>query len=257
MKPLIFDSHAHYDAPAFNSCREKLLSSLPESGVCGVVTCGCDGESSRAAIALAEKYSYIYAAVGIHPENLDSKTTIEEIQELSSNPKCVAIGEIGLDYYWNNKNKSEQIKIFEAQLELANCLQIPVIIHDREAHCDTLELLKKYRPAGVVHCFSGSLEMASELIALGMYIGFGGVITFKNARKLPDIVKLLPEDRMLIETDCPYLAPEPFRGAVCNSAMIIHTAQKIAELRGCLAENILKQTKENAERLFGIKQEQI
>lgn len=249
---LIFDSHAHYDDAKFDSCRDELLALLPENGVCAVVTCGCDGGSSRAALALAQRYDYLYAAVGIHPENLESGTSVEEIERLSRAPKCVAIGEIGLDYYWDKEHCQLQQEVFERQLELANRLGLPVIVHDRDAHADTLALLKKHRPRGVVHCFSGSPEMAREILALGMYIGVGGVITFKNARRLPEVVRLLPEDRLLVETDCPYLAPEPFRGRLCHSGMIVLTARRIAELRGCTPREVLISSRDNAKKLFGI-----
>jgi len=251
-EPLIFDSHAHYDDKKFDGIRDELLSKLTEYGVCGVVTCGCDGESSKEALKLAEKYSYIYAAVGIHPENLKSCTEIEEIEALAKNQKCVAIGEIGLDYYWEKENRDAQLEIFEKQLMLAKKLNLPVIVHDREAHADTLDLLLKHKPQGVVHCFSGSAEMAREILKIGMYIGIGGVITFKNAKKLPEALEVIPSDMLLLETDCPYLAPEPLRSKLCHSAMIGFTAQKVAELKGVSTEEILKISKNNAKKLFGI-----
>lgn len=250
-EPLIFDTHAHYDDGRFNEFPE-LLSELPKHGVGGVITCGCDGESSKKALNIAEKYPYIYASVGIHPGNLDSGTSIEEIEKLAKHEKCVAIGEIGLDYYWTQDNKPEQAEIFEQQLILADKLNLPVIVHDRDAHADTLELLKKHKPKGVVHSFSGSVEMAKELIDLGLYIGVGGVITFKNAKKLPDVVKMLPSDRILLETDAPYLTPVPYRSKINHSAMIYLTAEKIAELRGTDTENVLNTAFENACRLFKI-----
>lgn len=251
-EPLIFDTHAHYDDGRFEPFLDELLSDLTQHGVGGIITCGCDGKSSKKAIEMAENYPYIYAAVGIHPGNIDSDTSIQEIQKLSKHKKCVAIGEIGLDYYWTQDNKPAQAKIFEEQLILANELGLPVIVHDRDAHFDTLELLKKHKPKGVVHSFSGSLEMAKELIDLGLYIGVGGVITFKNARKLPDVVKMLPSDRILLETDAPYLTPVPYRSKLNHSAMIYLTAEKIAELRGTDTKSILNTTFENACRLFQI-----
>lgn len=252
-EPLIFDSHSHYDDKTFDGVRESLLSSLTDRGVNRIITCGCDLESSKKALSLAEKYDFIYAAAGIHPENLESGTTVKQIEDLCrGNKKIVAVGEIGLDYYYNSKNRDEQKKVFEEQLILSNKLGLPVIVHDRDAHSDTLELLKKHRPKGVVHCFSGSPEMAAEILKLGMYIGVGGVITFKNAKRLPDVVKMLPDDRILVETDCPYLAPEPFRGSVCRSDMIYYTAARIAEIRNTSTTEILKQTNKNATVLFGI-----
>lgn len=250
-EPLIFDSHAHYDDAKFDKIRDELLEALPRHGVCGVINCGCDTLSSKKALAYAEKYPYIYAAVGVHPENIDGGTAAE-IEELSKHKKCVAIGEIGLDYYWVSDNKEEQIALFEEQLILANRLRLPVIVHDRDAHADTLELLKKHRPRGVVHSFSGSREMAREILELGMYIGIGGVITFKNAKKLPEIVEMLPEDRFLLETDAPYLTPVPYRGEINHSDMIYYTAKKIAELRSTTVEQVLSSARKNTENLFGI-----
>ena len=249
---LIFDSHAHYDDEKFDDVRDELLQKLPQYGVCGVVTCGCDGDSSRAALNLAEKYDYIYAAVGIHPGCLESNTTIDEIEQLAGNKKCVAIGEIGLDYYWDKEHAEEQKQIFAAQLELANRIDKPVIVHDREAHADTFELLKQYRPKGVVHCFSGSGESAAELLKLGLYIGVGGVITFKNAKRLPEVVEMLPDDRLLVETDCPYLAPEPNRGKLCHSGLIQFTVEKIAQIRGTTPQHIFEISRQNALKLFNL-----
>lgn len=249
-EPLIFDSHSHYDDLKFDGIRDELLSSLPCHGVGRIITCGCDLKSSEVAISLAEKYDYIYCAVGIHPENLESKTAVDEIERLAAHKKAVAIGEIGLDYHYCRENRDEQIYYFEQQIILAKRLNLPVIVHDREAHSDTLEILKKHKPRGVVHCFSGSAETAAEILKIGMYIGIGGVITFKNSKKLPEVVKTLPKDRMLIETDCPYLAPEPYRGKLCHSGMIALTAEKIAEIRGSTAEAVLNQTYLNAQKLF-------
>lgn len=249
---LIFDSHAHYDDQRFDGIRDELLTALTDNGVEYIINCGCDKASSHKALEMAEKHGFVYAAVGIHPSNLDSGTTISEIETLAKNKKCVAIGEIGLDYYWTDDNKSMQREIFCKQLELAKKLDLPVIIHDREAHSDTLEILKEYRPKGVVHSFSGSVEMAEELLKIGLYIGVGGVITFKNAKKLPDVVKMLPEDRLLLETDAPYLAPVPYRSKTNHSAMIYLSAQKIAEIRETDTLNILKITNKNAKKLFAI-----
>ncbi len=251
-EPLIFDSHSHYDDEKFDGIRDELLPQMNKNGVCGIVTCGCDAASSKAALALAEKYDFVYAAVGIHPGNLKSGTTIEEIRTLAAHPKCVAIGEIGLDYYWESDNKAEQAEIFKKQILLARELDLPIIVHDRDAHEDTLNILKEYKPKGVVHCFSGSVEMAREIIKLHLYIGVGGVITFKNAKKLPEVVAEIPDELLLVETDCPYLAPEPYRGKLCHSGMIALTAQKIAQIKNISAEKILKQTAKNAKTLFGI-----
>ncbi len=249
-EPLIFDTHAHYEDERFAEYSDEMFSLFNHKGVGKIITCGCDKESSLKALALAEKYDYVYAAVGIHPGNIDSGTTVTEIEELAKHEKCVAIGEIGLDYYWVQDNKQEQKSIFSSQLELAKKLDLPVLVHDRDAHADSLEILKHYKPKGVVHAFSGSCEIAEEILKLGMYIGVGGVITFKNARKLPDVVKMLPEDRLLLETDAPYLAPVPYRSKTNNSSMIYLTAQKIAELRNTSAEHILNITFKNAQKLF-------
>lgn len=250
-EPLIFDSHSHYDDAKFDEIRGSLLEDLPQHGVCGVINCGCDTDSSKKALALAEKYDYIYAAVGVHPENIGGGT-VAEIEKLAEHKKCVAIGEIGLDYYWVSDNKEKQKALFSEQLELANKLCLPVIVHDRDAHADTLEILKKHRPKGVVHSFSGSPETAREILKLGMYIGIGGVITFKNAKKLPEVVEMLPEDRFLLETDAPYLTPVPYRGKVNHSAMIYFTAKKFAELKNTSVEHILTAAKNNAEKLFNL-----
>ena len=249
-KNLIIDTHAHYDDKKFDGIRDELLLSLHENGVKKIITCAVDGASAKDALALADKFDFIYAAVGIHPENLESKTPLDEIRKLASHKKCVAIGEIGLDYYYTSDNKEEQKKVFESQIILANELGLPVIVHDREAHSDTLEIIKKYRPKGVLHCFSGSAEMAAQIVKYGMYIGVGGVITFKNAKKMPDVIRAVPEDRLLLETDCPYLAPEPYRGALCHSGFIKLTAEKTAQILDTTLEDVLTFTAQNAEKLF-------
>ncbi len=248
----IFDTHSHYDDSRFDDIRESLFAEMQQNGVCGIVTCGCDEASSKAALQMAEQYDFVYAAVGIHPGNIDSGTTVEQIEKLAQHKKCVAIGEIGLDYYWVDDNKPQQIDIFEKQILLAHELDLPIIVHDRDAHGDALEILKKHKPKGIVHCYSGSVEMAEEIIKLGMYIGVGGVITFKNAKKLPDVVKIIPDELLLVETDCPYLAPEPYRSKLCHSGMIKYTAQKIAEIRDTTSQCILELTTKNAKTLFGI-----
>lgn len=248
----IFDTHSHYDDTRFDGIRDELFETMHQNGVEGIITCGCDGASSKKALNMAREYDFIYSAVGIHPGNLDSNTTIDEIRELAMHKECVAIGEIGLDYYWVSDNKQEQLEIFEKQILLAKELDLPIIVHDRDAHADTLEMLKKHKPNGVVHCFSGSMEMAREIIRLGLYIGVGGVITFKNAKKLPDVLREIPDNLLLVETDCPYLAPEPYRSKLCHSGMINITAKKIAEIRNDSPENILNLTAKNAKVLFGI-----
>ncbi|MBR4910051.1 MAG: TatD family hydrolase [Clostridia bacterium] len=249
---MIFDTHAHYDDSRFDGFRDELLSELHRYGVKNIITCGVDGDSSRAALALAEKYAFMFAAVGIHPENLERNTPLDDIRCLSAHKKCVAIGEIGLDYYYTSDNKEEQLKVFEEQVILANELSLPVIVHDREAHADTLEVLKRHKPKGVLHCFSGSEEMAKEIIKLGMYIGVGGSVTFKNARKLPEVITAIPKERLLLETDCPYLCPEPYRGKLCHSGYIAITAQKVAEILGLSRDKVLRITSKNASNLFSV-----
>ncbi len=248
----IFDTHAHYDDSRFDDLRDTLLEQLHLKGVTNIITCGCDIASSEKAVELSKKYDFVYAAVGFHPENLDPKPNISRLKELLQNKKVVAIGEIGLDYHWDI-DKELQHTWFENQLKLSLELGIPVIVHDREAHDDCLKLLKKYKPKGVMHCFSGSTETAKEILKLGMYIGIGGVVTFKNARKTVEVAEMLPQDRMLLETDCPYLAPVPFRGKTCHSGHIAHVAERIAEIRGTTTEEIVNTTNQNAKRLFGIK----
>ena len=251
-RPLIFDSHAHYDDTRFDGYRDELLCDLERNGVCGIVTCGCDENSCKDALKLAEDYSFIYAAVGIHPGCIDSGTAVEQIKTLAQHTKCVAIGEIGLDYYWEPYDKDAQKAFFIRQIEVAKELDLPVIVHDRDAHADTLQILKEYRPKGVVHCFSGSPEMAEEILKIGMYIGVGGVVTFKNAKRLPETVALVPDNRLLVETDAPYLSPVPYRGETCHSGYITLTAAKIGEIRGKSTEEILNLTANNAKTLFGI-----
>ena len=251
----IFDTHSHYDDEKFSADRDEVLFRLHENGVCGVIDCGCDKASSLEAIKLSEKFGFVYAAIGVHPhEAAEAKhRDLEELKALYSKEKVVAVGEIGLDYHYDFSPRSIQLEFFEKQLLLANELSLPVIVHDREAHEDTLNLLKKYKPKGVVHCFSGSAEMAKEVLKLGMYIGLGGAVTFKNARKPLEVAAVVPEDRLLLETDCPYMAPVPLRGSRCDSSMIAYTAEKIAEVRSCNVQELIDRCRENAKELFKIK----
>lgn len=251
----IFDSHAHYTDKSFNDDREIMLGSLRESGVCGVINCGADIESSVFSLELAKKYPFIYAACGVHPEEVETvdKDYTDTLRNLAKNEKCVAIGEIGLDYYWRQDTKSQQKEMFENQIVLAKELNLPIIVHDREAHNDTLEILKKHKPEGVLHCFSGSVETAKEVLKLGMYIGLGGAVTFKNARKAVEVAEMLPLDRLLLETDCPYMAPVPMRGKRNNSTYISYIAEKIAEIKGLDPQTVLDVTTENTKKLFNIK----
>lgn len=248
----IFDTHAHYDDERFNEDRAQVLSFIKENGVCGVIDCGCDFKSSLSAIDLAEKYDYIYAAIGVHPSEAEEATDndFEQLKKLYNHDKVVAVGEIGLDYHYDFSSKERQLEIFEQQLILANELDLPVIVHDREAHEDTLNLLKKYKPKGVVHCFSGSIETAEQVIDLGMYIGLGGAVTFKNAKKPVEVAKYVPSDRLLLETDCPYMTPVPFRGKRCDSSLIPYSAAVIAGVRGDDVQALIDTCRENAIRLF-------
>lgn len=250
----IFDTHSHYDDEKFNPDREAILNNLQSQGVSLVVSCGCDIDSTQFNFDLAQKYDYIYFAAGFHPENLQGATLddLKIIEKFAQNEKCVAIGEIGLDYHWMDSPKEVQREFFEAQIELAKNLDIPVIVHDRDAHGDTLDILKSTKPKGVVHCFSGSREMAREIIRLGMYIGLNGVVTFPNARKSLEVVKEIPIERLVLETDCPYLAPTPVRGKRNDSSNIPYIAEKIGEVLGMDAQEILDITNKNAKKLYNL-----
>ncbi len=254
MERLIFDSHAHYDDEAFDQDRGEILRNLPAQGICRIVNVGADLQGCRDAVALAAAYPYIYAGVGIHPEcvNDTPDEALNEVGTLLDAPKVVAVGEIGLDYHFeDNAPREVQREWFAKQLALANRRGFPVIVHDRDAHGDTMELLCKYRPKGVVHCFSGSVEMMREVVRLGMYIGLGGAVTFKNARVPVEVAAAVPLDHLLLETDAPYMAPVPYRGKRCDSSMIAKTAERIAEIRQMPVEELLKATQQNASRLFG------
>ena len=254
----IFDTHAHYYDDAFDADRDELLSGLPSKGVELIVCPGCDLESSQTCIDLAAKYDYIYAAAGFHPENLQGVklSGVDKIRALCAAPKVVAVGEIGLDYYWV-KGKDERAfsrDMFDALLSLSEELDLPAIVHDRDAHKDTLDIVRAHPKArGVFHCYAGSLEDAKVLVDLGWMISFTGNITFHNARRAPEILKWLPLDRLMLETDAPYMAPEPFRGKRCDSSLIPYSAAKVAECKGNVsAEDVLRITCENGKRFFRI-----
>ncbi|MBR1810856.1 MAG: TatD family hydrolase [Clostridia bacterium] len=250
----IFDSHAHYDDPRFDEDRQALLSSLPSKGIVGVITCGTDIVTSQKSLKIAEKYPYIKAACGIYPGEADkiAPGDFASLSEMLKNKNCVAIGEIGLEYHYDDVPRATQLACFEKQLKMAVYLDMPVIVHDREAHEDTMRLLRKYKPKGVLHCYSGSVEMLKEIVKLGMYIGLGGAVTFKNAQKPLEAASFVPLDRLLVETDAPYMSPVPFRGKRCDSSMIAYSAAKIAEARGMEVDALLAATAENARRLFQI-----
>ncbi|MFR5874961.1 MAG: TatD family hydrolase [Eubacterium sp.] len=248
----IFDTHSHYDDDKFDEDRYQLLKSLPDKGITKVVSCGCDISTSKFNKLLSEKFDYFYFAAGFHPENLEGFefSDLDAIREMAADKKCLAIGEIGLDYHWMSSTKEKQKKFFEKQIMIANELDMPVIVHDRDAHGDTMDILRKTKPKGVVHCFSGSKEMAKEIIRLGMYIGLNGVATFKNARKSLEVVREIPIDRLVLETDCPYLAPEPYRGKRNDSSYIPFIAQRIGEVLGMDVQEVLNITAENAKKLY-------
>ena len=250
----IFDTHSHYDDEKFDEDRESVLLTLHENGVCGMIDCGCDKASSLEAIKLSEKFPFVFAAIGIHPhEAADAaQADLAELEALYSNKKVVAVGEIGLDYHYDFSPRETQLEFFEKQIILANELSLPIIVHDREAHEDTMSLLKKYKPKGVVHCFSGSAEMAKEVLKIGMYIGLGGAVTFKNARKPLEVAAIVPEDKLLLETDCPYMAPVPLRGTRCDSSMIAYTAEKLSEVRNTDTQALIDKCRENAKALFRV-----
>lgn len=253
--PAIFDSHAHYDAEAFDEDREALLASLPGKNVAGVVNAASDAASAQKSVWLAEKYPFLWAAAGIHPEEAAGagEEDLAICRRLLGHPRVVAVGEIGLDYHYEDACPREtQLLWFRRQLALAVELDKPVIVHDREAHEDVLRLLEEFRPRGVVHCFSGSVEMMRQVVRMGMYIGLGGAVTFKNARKPVEVAAAVPADRLLLETDAPYMAPVPFRGRRCDSSLIACTAERIAEIRGVEMTELLEQTARNARTLFQI-----
>lgn len=250
----IFDSHAHYDDERYDEDRADVIRHILENGVSHVVNIGCDIKSCDTGIALAEQYDPFYATVGIHPENAPEATekNLQLLAARLSHPKVVALGEIGLDYHWDEPAREVQKVAFEAQLILAKKHDIPVVIHSRDATEDTMALLKQYRPAGVMHCFSGSAETAQEVIKLGMYIGFTGVVTFKNARRALEAAAVVPLDRLLLETDCPYMAPVPFRGKRTTSDMIAYSAEVLAQIKGISAQELVDITRENAKRMYRI-----
>ena len=253
---MLFDTHAHYDDEAFDADRDAVLTALPGQGVGLVLNPGCDVESSRKAVQYAAEYPHVYAAVGIHPENCGGYTArdLAALRQLAQQPKTAAIGEIGLDYYWaENPPRDLQQQVLRDQLALAGELALPVIIHDREAHADTLSIIREFPGVtGVFHCFSGSPEMAQELLKLGWYLGFDGPVTYKNARRAPEVAAVTPLDRMLIETDSPYMTPVPYRGRRNDSGYVHLVAEKLAEWKGVTPEEIARITTENGKRLFRI-----
>ena len=251
---MLFDTHAHYDADQFDGDRETLLASLPEQGVGLVVNPGCTVASSRTAVELARRFPHVYAAVGIHPENCGDfrPEDLDAIRALAREDKVVAIGEIGLDYYWEeNPPRDFQQTVFRKQLALASELDLPVIVHDREAHGDSLAIIQEFPTVtGVFHCFSGSPEMAAELLKRGWYLGFDGPITYKNAKRAPEVAAITPLDRMVVETDAPYMAPVPMRGKRNDSRYLPYVIEKLAAWKGVTVEEMTRIAWENGRRLF-------
>lgn len=251
----IFDTHAHYADHAFDSDRDVLLSSLNQKGVKYVMLASSSVDDTRENLEIAEKYDYIYSAVGVHPESVETNPAdyLDIVKSVAlSSPKIKAIGEIGLDYHYDGYNREKQIRLFEEQLVLAKELNLPVIVHSRDACEDTLDILKKYKPCGVVHCFSGSAETAKEILKIDMYIGFTGVLTFKNAKKALKALEVVPLDRLLLETDCPYMSPVPFRGQRCDSSMIAYTAEKAAEIKHIDTQELIDITCGNAKKFYSV-----
>ena len=254
---MYFDTHAHYYDDAFDADRDEVLSALPAAGVELALCPGCDLVSSRQSVALAERYPHLYAAVGFHPENLEgvSLDQLSEIEAMAAHPKVKAIGEIGLDYYWEkdpDKRKLQQ-DFCSAQLSLAEKLDLPVIFHDREAHKDSLDMVRAHPNArGVFHCYSGGVEDAKTLVIMGWMVSFTGVVTFKNARRALEVIEWLPMDHIMIETDAPYMAPEPYRGKRNDSRYVFRMAEAIAQVKGLTAEEVGRITTENGKRFFDI-----
>ena len=253
----LFDTHAHYDADAFDSDRMEVLSSMPGQGVELILNPGCDLKSSQTAVELAERFPFVYAAVGVHPEECadwNAEHDIPVLEALAQDPKVRAIGEIGLDYHWpENPPRELQQQVFHAQLDLAEKLNLPVIVHDRDAHHDCLEIVRAHpNVTGVYHCYSGGVEDAKTLMKLGWMIAFTGSITFKNARRALEVIDLLPLDRMMIETDSPYMSPEPFRGRRNDSGRVHLVTEAIARRKGLDPEEVARITLENGKRFFRI-----
>jgi len=250
----LFDSHAHYNDEQYDLDRDEVIKKVLEAGVTKVINAGCNVETSKTGIKLAEQYDFVYATVGAHPQDIKNiNADILEIEKLSNHPKVVAIGEIGLDYHWNKENKKEQIEAFAMQIELANKLDLPIVIHSRDAYVDTINVLKNIVNAnkrGVFHCCPLDAELVKAALELGYNISFAGAITFKNAKNAEEIIKMVPMDRIQIETDAPYLSPEPFRGKRNDSTRIKDIAQKIASAKGISVEEVAKMTYENTLRMF-------
>ncbi len=250
----IIDTHAHYDDEVFRSDLELILAAQKANGIAGIIENSSDLPSSERSVEMAAHYDFVWAAVGVHPQEAERlpEGWLDRIAELAKAPKVVAIGEIGLDYYYPEPKKESEIPVFEAQLALAKDLGMPIQVHDRDAHGDVLAMLKKYRPAGTVHRFSGSPEMAEEVVRLGMVLGIGGALTYKNAKKERAVVERVPLESIILETDCPYLAPQQFRGKISTSDMLSPVVDLIAELKGETPEKVVQVTSETARRVFNL-----
>ena len=250
----IIDTHAHYDDEVFQDRLSEVLAAQKEHGIVGIIENSSDIPSSERSVKLAQEYDFMWAAVGVHPQEAESlpEGWLDRVAELAKSPKVVAIGDIGLDYYYPEPQKESESPVFEAQLALARDMGLPIQVHDRDAHGDVLELLKKYRPSGTVHRFSGSPEMAKEVVRIGMVLGIGGALTYKNARKERAVVEAVSLENIILETDCPYLAPQQYRGKVSTSDMLPPVVDLIAELKGETPENVIRITSENARRVFGL-----
>lgn len=256
---MLFDSHAHYNDAQFDTDRDDIIDYVNKNGVGMIMNVADSIKSVEKVLDIAEKYPFVYASVGVHPEEVGNlmESDMDYLEKMSEHKKVKAIGEIGLDYYYDDVERDIQKHWFYRQIELAEKVGLPIVVHDRDAHGDCMEILKSFdmkKIGGVMHCFSGSAEMASELVEMGMYIGFGGVVTFKNAKKVRKALETVPLDKILIETDCPYLAPEPHRGTRNNSELMHFTAEKIAEIKGVSKAEIEQATFENAMRLYGIEE---
>ena len=250
---MLFDTHAHMNDPAFDQDREQVLLSLKDKGVELMMNVGCCLDSSKDCIAMAEQYPFVYASVGSHPDSADevNEDVIAQYREMAQHEKVRAIGEIGLDYYYETIPRETQIKAFRMQMELARELKMPVIVHERNAHDDGMRVVKDFKDVtGVFHCYSGSAEMARQLVNMGWYIGFTGVLTFKNARKAVETAESIPLDRIVLETDCPFMAPEPFRGKRNDPGYLYRMAERLAEIRGISVEEVHAVTTANAKRLY-------
>lgn len=254
---MLFDTHAHLNDEAFDADRAELLETFKDAGVGLVLNAGCSLESSYASIELAEQYPWIYASVGTHPDTADevNEELLETYRRMCQNPKVKAIGEIGLDYHYETIPREVQQQAFRMQMGLAEELDMPVIVHERDAHEDGMAIVKEFsKVKGVFHCYSGSAEMARQLVDMGWYIGFTGVLTFKNARKAVETAASIPLERIVLETDCPYMAPEPYRGRRNHSGYLMKMAEKLAQIRGLSVEEVISITTENAKRLYRIEE---